>query len=92
MFSRLATTHNLGRRQEARVVFPAHANDNRLDRRAVRPVPRQPLSCRWHVNSATGRLECTWRAEAAGTEDPLLDSRIIAFFVLARRAATPRTH
>jgi hypothetical protein len=92
MFSKLATTRNFDHQQEACVAFPAHVNDNRLDRRAVRPVRRQPLSCRWRVNSATGRLECTWRTEVADTEDPLSDSRMIAVFVLARRAAPLRAH
>ena len=93
MFTNLAVSRNPARRpQRAAAHRPSFANDNRPDRRAfARPAGRQCLACRWHLHPETGRLECSWRLEAADAEDP--DSTIFAVIVLApQRAARPRMH
>lgn len=93
MFTKLAVSRNFARRPQAAAAIPLpFANDNRPDRRAhARPAGRQPLGCRWRVNPATRRLECSWQVEAADAEDPAPDSTTIAAAVLAsQRAQQPR--
>jgi hypothetical protein len=47
---------DLFRRNPAPRIAPVPSNDNRLQPRRARPQ----LACRWHLNAATGRLECHW--------------------------------
>lgn len=92
MFTKLAVSRNFARRPQAAAAIPLpFANDNRLDRRADAPsAGRQPLACRWRVNPATRRLECSWQVEA-DADDPTSDSTTIAATVLvSRRAQQPR--
>lgn len=52
--------------------LPAEQFNSHLSRNRV------PLSCHWHVNRATGRLVCTWSADADATAEQPSGDRLAA--------------
>ena len=91
MFAKLARFNGFGRRRALlSAAKTAYANDNRPGRRVTAASPRarrQILVCGWRQVPTTGRLECFWQVEPAGTgvaEEPGI-SRMMRSSKSARR-------